>query len=163
MSLSIRPADAAADWPEIWPILEAVVRPGEVYAVDRDITEAEGRAYWFAPAHEVFVAEADGRVLGAYYMRPNQAGGGAHVANCGYMTAPWAQGRGVARAMGLHSLDHARARGFRAMQFNMVVSTNQRAVRLWESLGFTTVGRLPGAFAHPTLGDVDALVMFQAL
>lgn len=163
MSLTIRAADAGRDWPAIWPILEAVVRPGEVYAVDRDITEAQGRAYWFAPAHDVFVAEADGKILGSYYMRANQAGGGAHVANCGYMTAPAAQGRGVARAMGLHSLEHARARGYRAMQFNIVVSTNTRAVRLWESLGFSTVGRLPGAFAHPTLGDVDALVMFQTL
>lgn len=163
MSLRIRPARAEADWPAIWPILEAVVRPGEVYAVDRDITEAAGRAYWFAPGHEAFVAEDEGRILGSYYMRANQAGGGAHVANCGYMTDPSAQGRGVARAMGLHSLDHARARGFRAMQFNIVVSTNVRAVRLWESLGFATVGRLPGAFAHPTQGDVDALVMFQTL
>ncbi|MFN3521804.1 MAG: GNAT family N-acetyltransferase [Phenylobacterium sp.] len=163
MNLVVRPADPAADWPAIWPILEAVVRPGEAYAVDRDIDEARGRAYWFSPAHEVFVAEADGRILGSYYMRPNQGGGGAHVANCGYMTDPAAQGRGVARTMGLHSLEHARARGYRAMQFNIVVSTNVRAVRLWESLGFQTVGRLPGAFAHPRLGDVDALVMHQHL
>ena len=163
MSLTIRAADAEGDWPAIWPILEAVVRPGEVYAVDRDIDEAAGRAYWFAPGHQVFVAEDQGRILGSYYIRRNQAGGGSHVANCGYMTAPDAQGRGVARAMCLHSLDHARARGFRAMQFNIVVSTNVRAVRLWESLGFTTVGRLPGAFHHPSAGYVDALVMHQSL
>lgn len=163
MSLKIRPAVEDVDWAAIWPILEAVVRPGEVYAVDRDITEPQGRAYWFAPAHEVFVAEDDGRILGSYYLRANQAGGGSHVANCGYMTAPDAQGRGVARTMCLHSLDRARDRGFRAMQFNIVISTNERAVRLWDSLGFATVGRLPNAFAHPTLGDVDALVMFRAL
>lgn len=163
MSPTIRPAVPDADWPSIWPILEAIVRPGEVYAVDRDIDEAGGRAYWFSPAHEVFVAEDGGHVVGSYYMRPNQAGGGAHVANCGYMTAPDAQGRGVARAMGLHSLARARARGYRAMQFNIVVSTNVRAVRLWESLGFATVGRLPGAFHHPSAGFVDALVMFQTL
>jgi len=79
------------------------------------------------------------------------------------MTAAGATGRGVARAMCLHSLDHARDRGFRAMQFNFVVSTNERAVRLWQSLGYAIVGRLPGAFVHPTLGCVDALVLFQSL
>lgn len=162
MSLRVRPA-TEADWPDIWPILEAVVRPGEVYAVDPAIGEPDGRAYWFSLGHEVFVAEADGVIVGSYYMRANQGGGGAHVANCGYMTDPARQGRGVARAMCLHSLDHARARSFRAMQFNIVVSTNTRAVRLWDSLGFAVVGRLPGAFHHPRDGYVDALVMFQAL
>ena len=110
-----------------------------------------------------FKAEADGAMLGTYYLRANQAGGGAHVANCGFMTDAAATGRGVARAMGAHALDRARSRGFAAMQFNFVVSTNVRAVRLWESLGFAVVGRLPGAFAHPSLGRVDALVMFRTL
>src|SRR3546814_17367459 len=86
------------------------------------------------------------------------AGGGAHVCNAGYMTSAAATGRGVARAMGLHSIDHAKARGFRAMQFNFVVSTNVRAVGLWQSLGFEVVGRLPGAFDHPVGGFVDAPV-----
>jgi ribosomal protein S18 acetylase RimI-like enzyme len=102
-------------------------------------------------------------VLGTYYIRPNQSGGGRHVCNCGYVTASEAAGRGVARAMCAHSLEHARARGYRAMQFNFVVSTNTRAVALWQAMGFSIVGRLPGAFAHPALGDVDAFVMFQAL
>jgi ribosomal protein S18 acetylase RimI-like enzyme len=96
-------------------------------------------------------------------LQPNQQGGGSHVANCGYVTAPWATGRGVARAMCAHSLDRARERGFRAMQFNFVVSTNQRAVALWQSLGFEIIGRLPGAFQHPTAGFVDALVMYRSL
>ena len=109
------------------------------------------------------MAEDGGQVLGTYYLRANFAGGAAHVANCGYMTARAAQGRGVARAMCEHSLDRARARGFRAMQFNCVVSTNTRAAALWEGLGFAIVGRLPGAFAHPTKGEVDALVMYRRL
>jgi ribosomal protein S18 acetylase RimI-like enzyme len=96
-------------------------------------------------------------------LRANQQGGGAHVANCGYITSAEARGRGVARAMCLRSLELASARGFRAMQFNFVVSTNERAVRLWQSLGFVIVGTLPGAFAHPTLGDVDAFVMYRRL
>jgi L-amino acid N-acyltransferase YncA len=156
-------AATTADWPAIWSILEPTIRAGETYALDREMDEASAKAYWLSPAHDVFVFVEDGQVLGTYYMRANQAGGGAHVCNCGYMTGQAAQGKGVARAMGLHSLDHARARGFRAMQFNCVVSTNTRAVGLWESLGFEVVGRLPGAFAHPVQGDVDALVMFQQL
>ena len=109
------------------------------------------------------MAEQAGRILGTYYLQANQQGGGAHVANCGYATAVDATGRGIARAMCAHSLDRARARGFRAMQFNCVISTNERAVRLWQSHGFAIVGRLPGAFAHPELGLVDALVMYRML
>ena len=147
----------------IWAIIEPVVRAGETYTLPREMTRSEALAYWFSPGHEAFVAEEDGTILGTYYLRANQQGGGAHVANCAYMTAQHAMGRGVARAMCRHSLDTARERGFRAMQFNFVVSTNEAAVRLWTSLGFDTVGRLPGAFLHPTLGYVDALVMYRAL
>ncbi|MBB6428133.1 GNAT family N-acetyltransferase [Sphingopyxis sp. JAI128] len=152
-------ADSAA----IWAILEPVIRAGETYALGRDMRKAEALAYWFGAAKEVFVAEAAGAILGTYYLRANQAGGGAHVANAGYVTGATARGRGVARAMALHSIEHAKARGFRAMQFNFVVSSNVRAVGLWQSLGFEVVGRLPGAFAHPAEGFVDALVMFRRL
>ena len=158
----IRPAtrdDAAA----IWSIIRPTIRAGETYALARDMSEAEALAYWMGSDRETFVAVEDGRIIGTYYLRPNQAGGGDHVANCGYMTDPAAEGRGVARRMGEHSLEHARSRGFRAMQFNFVVGTNARAMRLWQSLGFEVVGRLPLAFRHPSLGYVDALVMFRAL
>ncbi|WP_029030125.1 GNAT family N-acetyltransferase [Salinarimonas rosea] len=162
--MHIRPADPDADADALWRVLEPMIRAGETYTLDRDMSRADALAYWLAPGHATFVAEGEaGEVLGTYYLRANQRGGGAHVANCGYVTAPEAAGRGVARAMAAHSLEEARRRGFRAMQFNFVVSTNGRAVRLWESLGFETVGRLPGAFAHPTLGDVDALVMYRRL
>jgi ribosomal protein S18 acetylase RimI-like enzyme len=154
-----RPDDAAA----IWSIIGPTIRAGETYALDAEMSETAALAYWLGGDKETFVAEEDGAILGTYFIRPNQAGGGAHVCNCGYMTKAAATGRGIARRMCLHSLDHARARGYRAMQFNFVVSTNERAVRLWESLGFEIVGRLPLAFKHPTRGYVDALVMFQAL
>lgn len=148
------------DHDAVWAILEPVIRDGETYTLDRDMTREQALAYWFSPGHTVLVTED---CLGTYYLRHNQAGGGAHVANCGYMTAPAARGKGLARAMCAHSLDEARRRGFRAMQFNFVVSTNTRAIALWESFGFVTVGRLPHAFAHPTAGDVDALVMYLDL
>ena len=161
--LHIRPA-AAADWPALWAILEPVIRAGETYALPRDMDAADALAWWLGPDRESFVAEdPGGRILGTYYLRANQAGGGDHVANCGYVTAAEAAGRGVARRMCEHSLAAARERGFRAMQFNCVVATNERAVRLWERLGFATLARLPGAFRHPAQGYVDALVMFRTL
>jgi len=122
----------------------------------------EALAYWLAPAHEVFVAEDGGEIVGTYYLRENEKAGAA-VANCGYMTAPAAFGRGIARAMCAHSLAHAKERGFSAMRFNFVVATNARAVKLWQSMGFEIVERLSDAFGHPKLGAVDALVMQRAL
>jgi len=162
LPLNIRPA-CGADGPAIAAIIHPVIRAGQTYALDPALSEAEALAYWLGPDKTTFVAEAEAGVVGTYFLRANQAGGGAHVANCGYMTHPDAGGRGIATAMALHSLDQARARGFRAMQFNFVVSTNTGAVRLWQRLGFTTVGRLPGAFHHPEHGDVDALVMHRLL
>lgn len=158
----IRPAEPR-DHEAIAAIILPTIREGTTYALDPAMSEADALAYWTAPDKETFVAEEDGALLGTYYLRANQAGGGSHVANCGYMTAAAATGRGVARRMCEHSLAQARARGFRAMQFNFVVSTNERAVRLWQSLGFAVVGTLPGAFLHPALGEVDALVMYQRL
>lgn len=160
--MMIRPATAADD-AAIWRILEPTIRAGETYPLPRDMDRQEALAYWWSSGHDVFVAEDAGAVVGTYYLRANQRAGGSHVANCGYMTAADAGGRGVGRAMCEHSLVHARARGFRAMQFNFVVSTNERAVSLWRACGFEIVGRLPGAFQHPTRGSVDALVMFRQL
>lgn len=156
-------AAGAADVDAIWAMLESVIRAGETYALPREMTRKDALAYWTGPDRETFVAEIVGQIAGTYFLKANQAGGGAHVANCGYVTAADFAGRGIARAMCLHSLDFARQRGFRAMQFNLGVGTNERAVRLWQALGFAIVGRLPGAFAHPALGDVDALVMFRRL
>jgi ribosomal protein S18 acetylase RimI-like enzyme len=158
----IRPA-VEADRSAILAIVAPVLAAGETYAIARDLDDEGVLNYWFAPSHEVFVAEEDGTILATYYLMANQGGGGAHVSNCGYMTAPAAQGRGVARAMCEHSLERARERGFRAMQFNHVVSTNERAVALWQKLGFAIVGTLPKAFNHPVHGYVDSYVMFRDL
>ncbi|WP_033073435.1 GNAT family N-acetyltransferase [Sphingopyxis sp. MWB1] len=156
-------AAQSEDHSAIWSIIEPVIRAGDTYTLDRDMGRDAALTYWCGADKFTFVAEADGAILGTYYLRANQAGGGAHVCNCGYMTAAAASGRGVARAMCAHSMDEARQRGFRAMQFNFVVSTNVRAVRLWISMGFSVVGRLPGAFAHPAEGDVDALILYRPL
>lgn len=158
----IRRAEAA-DVAGIAAIILPTIREGTTYALDTNMSEADALAYWMGSDRETFVAEEDGVIVGTYFIRPNQAGGGRHVCNCGYMTSAAALGRGIARRMCAHSLEHARARGYRAMQFNFVVSTNTRAVKLWQALGFDIVGRLPRAFRHPTAGDVDALVMYQQL
>lgn len=160
--MQIRPA-TPADAEAVAAIIMPTIREGATYALDPEMSEAEALGYWMGADKEVFVAEEEGVVLGTYFLRPNQAGGGGHVCNCGYMTSAAAMGRGVARSMCAHSLDHARARGYRAMQFNFVVSTNARAVGLWERMGFEIVGRLPGAFRHPEAGYVDALVMYRGL
>lgn len=160
--MEIRPAQTA-DASGIWEIIAPAVQAGDTYALPRDMSQEQALAYWMGMDRETFVAEENGKLLGTYYLRSNQLGGGSHVANCGYVTAADAAGRGIARAMCEHSLERARAKGYRAMQFNLVVSTNERAVKLWQRLGFQVVGTLPGAFSHPTLGDVDALVMYRKL
>ena len=160
--LTVRLA-TAADHAAIWSIIEPVIRAGETWTLPCDWTRAQALAYWFASEHEPFVAVQGNEILGIYYLRANQPGNGAHVANCGYMTAQAAQGKGVARAMLEHSLTRAAERGFRAIQFNFVVSSNERAVKTWQAYGFEVVGRLPGAFRHPRLGFVDALVMYKSL
>src|SRR5216683_1745223 len=161
--MQIRPAALSADADSVWAILEHTIRAGETYPLPREMSREDALDYWFASRHEVFVAEEDAEVVGTYFLQANQQGGGSHVANSGYVTAPRATGRGVARAMCAHSLDRARQRGFTAMQFNFVVSTNERAAALLQSFGFQIVGRLPGAFRHPTAGFVDALVMYRSL
>jgi ribosomal protein S18 acetylase RimI-like enzyme len=151
--MTIRPAEPR-DHDAIWAILEPVIRAGETYTLPRDLGRDDGLAYWFKDGHEVLVAEENGA---------NQDGGGSHVANCGYMTASNATGRGIAGAMCADSLERARRRGFRAMQFNFVVSTNERAVRLWQRFGFAILCTLPNVFLLPKLGYVDAYVMFRDL
>src|SRR5258708_15648381 len=158
----IRPA-IDADTNAIWAIMEPIIRAGETYTLPRDMDKESALEYWFSAEREVFVAEDNGHVVGTYCLQANQEGGGAHVANCGYITAVSATGRGVARAMCEHSLGRARGRRFRAMQFNFVISTNDRAVKLWQSFEFAIVGTLPKAFLHPTLGYVDAYIMYRDL
>jgi ribosomal protein S18 acetylase RimI-like enzyme len=161
--MQIRPASRSTDGDAIWAVLEPTIRAAETYTLPADMPRDEALAYWFTPQHGVYVATDGDQVLGTYFLQPNQQGGGSHVANCGYATAPWATARGLGRAMCAHSLDRARERGFRAMQFNFVVSTNEPALHLWRSFGFEIVGRLPGAFRHPNRGFVDALVMYRSL
>jgi L-amino acid N-acyltransferase YncA len=160
--LTIREAsDEDAD--AIWDIFRAVVAPGDSYVFEPTTPREEALAYWFSPTTRTYVAESNSQVVGTYILRPNRPGLGSHIANAAFMVSPEARGLGIGYAMGQHCLAEARALGYRAMQFNFVVSTNETAVRLWERLGFRIVGTLPGAFRHLTKGFVDAYVMFRSL
>jgi ribosomal protein S18 acetylase RimI-like enzyme len=162
MPLEIREIDPA-EFPLVWPIFHAVVAAGDTYAYDPATTFEEARELWTRPPARCFAGREGGVVVGAYCLRPNQAGLGDHVANAGYMVAPEARGRGVAGALCAHSLDVARAAGFRAMQFNFVAASNEVAIRLWLRHGFKIVGRVPAAFRHSRLGLVDVVVMHRFL
>lgn len=152
----------AGDRDAIWDIFREVVAARDTYAFDPGMSRHDALGYWFQADTRTYVAESRGRILGTYILRPNQSGGGSHVANAAFMVAPDARGQGIGRAMAEHCLSEARLLGFRAMQFNFVVSTNDSAVRLWQKLGFNIVGTLPGAFHHPEKGYVDVYVMFRS-
>jgi ribosomal protein S18 acetylase RimI-like enzyme len=152
-----------ADRDAIWNIFHAVVAPGDTYAFDPRISREDALAYLFREDTHTYVAAQDRHVVGTYILRANQPGSGSHVANAAFMVAPTARGQGIGRAMGEHCLSEARRLGFRAMQFNFVVSTNELAVRLWQQLGFEIVGTLPRAFRHRQNGYVDVYVMFRSL
>jgi len=158
----IRPS-TPADHAALWTILHAVLAAGETYAWAPETSREHALALWHPPGGHTFVAEQDGRIAGTYFLKANQPGLGDHVANCGYMVAPDARGRGLGEVMCRHSLEEARRLGFRAMQFNAVVSTNRSAIAVWQRCGFAIVGTVPGAFRHPTEGDVAIHVMHRML
>ena len=153
-----------SDWSAIWPMLHATFAAGETYAYAPQTSEAQARHSWIeAPAATYVACADDGQVLATYYLKANQPGLGSHVCNCGFVVSPTAEGRGIASAMCEHAQREAVTMGFLAMQFNLVVATNERAVRLWKKLGFAVVGTLPGAYRHQRLGLTDALVMYKTL
>ena len=152
-----------ADHDAVWAIFHAVVAAGDSFAFPDDTSREDAVSYWFAPAAHVRVAEVGGRAVGSYTLRPNHPGRGAHVANGAYLVDPKARGLGVGQALGEDSVREGRRLGYRGLQFNIVVATNEPAVRLWKSLGFGIIGTVPGAFRHRTLGFVDAHVMFRSL
>jgi ribosomal protein S18 acetylase RimI-like enzyme len=154
---------AADDFEAMWPIFQAVVATETTYVFAPGTSREDAFAYWFGPGIATYVAEADGRIVAMYKLVANQAGLGSHVANASFMVDPDHGGRGVGNALGLHCLREARRAGFLAMQFNLVVSTNQAAVALWQKLGFAIVGTLPKVFRHREHGLVDAYVMHRFL
>ena len=152
------------DWSQVWPIIKKVFRAGETYAFTPEITEQEAHKIWVELPQETYVAtDQRNTILGTYYIKPNQPGLGSHVCNCGYIVSENARGKGVASSMCKHSQETAVKLGFRAMQYNLVVSINKGAIRLWKKLGFQVIGTLPNAFNSKSAGYVDALIMYKQL
>ncbi len=162
--MTIREA-SAEDWKAIWPFFQQIVAARETYAYDPDMTESDARRMWMVgpPGRTVVATEADGSVLGTANMYANRPGPGAHVASASFMVDPKRTGRGVGRALGEYVIAWSRTSGFRAIQFNAVVETNEPAVALWKSLGFEVLATVPEAFEHPRRGYVGLLIMHRFL
>jgi len=160
--MEIRQAKAS-DADGIWALLQPVFRGGDTYAIDPAISREAALHYWMDLPAATYVARQGGAIVGTYYIKTNQQGGGAHVCNCGYIVGEAVRGQGLAERMCVASQEQALGLGYLAMQFNFVLESNKGAVRLWHHLGFETVGLIPKAFNHPNLGLVAAHVMFKWL
>src|SRR5882762_1452580 len=153
----------AEDADEIWKILQPIIRLGDSFAYSPSSTKAEMLGYWFDKKKHTYTALLNDKIVGTFFIQDNQPGLGSHIANAGYATSPKAYGQGIGKQMGIFSLDEARKLGYKAMQFNIVVKTNERAVKLWKDIGFKIIGEIPDAFQHRALGMVNAYIMYQKL
>jgi len=153
----------STDANEIWEILKPIIHEGDSFAFSPQTTKDEMLDYWFSSSKYTYTAVLDGKIVGTFFIQDNQPGLGSHVANAGYATSPKAYGQGIGKQMGIFSLEEARRLGYKAMQFNIVVKTNERAVKLWENIGFKIIGEIPEAFQHRSLGLVNAYIMYQKL
>lgn len=160
---SIRRADPLEDYDQVWEIFKKVIASGDTYVFYPDTPKGDLHKHWFADNMETFVAESNNQIIGTYIIKPNHIGLGSHIANCSYMVHPEHHGRGVGTLLCEHSIQYAQSKGFLGMQFNLVVSTNEAAVKLWQKFGFEIVGTLPKVFRHNDLGFVDAYTMFKEL
>ena len=162
--MRIRKADRAKDYEKIWDIFSSVIKTGDTYVFDPNTPKESLNKHWFADYIDTFVAvDDDDTVCGTYIIKPNQIDLGSHIANCGYMVSPTYQGRGIGKLLCTHSIEFAKQKGYLAIQFNIVVSTNTNAVKLWQKLGFEIIGTTPEGFRHKDLGLVDTYIMFKQL
>lgn len=160
----IRKADIERDYDGVWEIFLNVISRGDVFSFLPETPKSDLKKLWFADNMDTFVAvDNSGKIVGSYYVKPNQPGLGSHIANGGYMVHPEEKGKGIGRLLCQHSIDFAREKGYLGMQFNMVISTNASAVKLWKSFGFSIIGTIPQAFRHQKLGLVDAYIMYKSL
>ena len=160
--IKITPA-TEKDFAEIWRIFQSVIVKGDTYVNRAETTKDEARAKWMSKSAKTFIAKIDGKILGAYLLKPNQVDRGSHIGNASYIVDENCRGLGVGKALALHSIHFAKEAGYKAIQFNFVVSTNSAAIKLWQSVGFRIIGTIPQAFNHKDLGYVDAYIMFREL
>lgn len=152
-----------SDFLEIWRIFQNVIAKGDTYVNRGETTREEAHAKWMNGSAKTFIAKIDDKIIGAYLLKPNQVDRGSHIGNASYIVDKNCRGAGVGKALALHSISQAKIFGYKAIQFNFVVSTNSAAVKLWQSVGFRIIGTIPQAFNHKDLGFVDAHIMFREL
>ncbi len=151
------------DKEQIWKIIEYVISRGDSYTYAPDTRRDSALGDWCSAEKHTFVAAEDEKILGTFYIKPNQIGLGSHVANGSYMVSPEARRKGIGRLMGEYSIKEAKRLGFHAMQFNFVVKSNEKAVALWKSLGFQIIGEIPDAYRHLENGLTNAYIMYRKL
>lgn len=151
------------DYDAVWNIFYAVIQTGDTYIFDPETPVEDLQKHWFANYMQTFVAEEEGKVVGTYILKPNQIDLGNHIANASYMIHPHHQGKGIGKLLCEHSLTAAKQTGYHAIQFNIVVSTNTAAIKLWEKFGFEIIGTTPDGFRHKELGLVDSHIMYKKL
>jgi GNAT superfamily N-acetyltransferase len=161
--MNIRRADRHLDYDKVWEIFKTVISTGDTYVFDPNTPKESLQKYWFAENMDTFVAVDNDEILGTYFIRPNQIDLGDHIANCGYMVNPKYHGKGIGKILCQHSIDFAKEKRFSGIQFNIVVSSNEGAVKLWERFGFKIIGTTPKGFRHSNLGLVDTYIMFKDL
>lgn len=155
-----------SDFEQFWPVFKRIIQAQETYAFDPDMDVEAAYQIWCVTPHKTYIVKTHAEsqdILGSFYIKPNAAGPSKHIANCGYMVNPNSRGQGIARLMCEFSQQRAIELGYTAMQFNSVVSSNTVAVKLWEKLGYKIIGTIPDAFCHPSLGYVDAYIMYKSL
>lgn len=157
------------DWAGIWPFYRDIVAARTTYAYDPDLSADQAAEGWFrdAPGATVVAvdhgADGSGRIVGSATMGPNRPGPGSHIGTASFMVDPSVHGRGIGRRLAEYVIDWHRRNGYHGIQFNAVVETNERAVQLWQSLGFVIIGTVPEAYQHAELGLVGLHVMYLPL
>ena len=147
----------------VWEIFHEVIKTGDTYVFDPKMLKCDLNKHWFASYMHTYVLESNKKISGTYILKPNQIDLGSHIANGSYMVHPNAQRKGFGEAMCVHSIEEAKKLGFKAIQFNMIVSTNKPAIKLWNKMGFEIVGTIPDGFNHLTEGYIDAYIMYKKL
>ena len=143
--------------------MQEVIASAEYYVFYPHSSKEKMLGYWLAPGKYVYVAESENKIVGTFTIKDNQPDLGSHIANASYMVSPAAEGKGIGRKLGMYSLAEAKRLGYQAMQFNIVIKSNERAVNLWKSLGFEIIGEIPNAFKHHKLGYSNAYIMYHRL
>lgn len=160
--LEIRKA-VETDKDAVWEIIRAVLSTGDTYTFAPDTGKQEMLDFWFSPEKWTYVALSDGKIVGTFFLKANQPGLGSHVGNAGYMVAPEAMGKRVGKTMAEYSIEESRRLGFKSIQFNFVVKSNEVAVKLWQDVGFEIIGEIPEAFQHKENGLTNAYIMYRKL